>query len=205
MKTLEKFRIRHDQCQRELIELKAMLDGSSALKERTDILPFFRTHQHLAALVGSYNPQINQFDRIATEFDLFGDFTCDLVVGDSKSHNFCFVEFEDAAANSIFVKKRSKATPEWSPRFEHGFSQILDWFSILEDQKRTVQFQSKFESLTIQYVGLLVIGRRHYLDESQYSRLRWRSDQVNVGNKKVYCLTFDELYQTLELKLNIFS
>jgi hypothetical protein len=187
------------------VAFKNLLDGKPSLSERHDILPFFKKNKHLAALVGSYNPRINSFDRIATEFDLFGDYSCDLVIGDSTSHNFCFVEFEDASPRSVFTRKKGKATAEWSPRFDHRFSQILDWFAILEDQQRTAQFKNKFDSDVIQYVGLLVIGRRHHLDDAQYARLRWRSEQVQVGARQVNCITFDELYQTLLLKVSLFG
>lgn len=205
MKTLDKFAMSLAECRTELAEFKKLLDAKSSLSERDDILPFFKAHRHLATLVGSYNPKINGFDRLATEFDLFGDYSCDLVIGDSVSHNFCFVEFEDATPNSVFTKKRGKATPEWSTRFDHGFSQILDWFSILEDQQRTAQFKARFEADVIQYVGLLVIGRRQFLDDGQYARMCWRSEQVQVGARRVNCITFDELYQTLSLKVAIFG
>jgi hypothetical protein len=70
------------------------------------------------------NPKINRFDLLATEFSLFGDYACDLVVGGSVNRDFCLVEFEDASPQSVFVKKKGKSTPEWSPRFDRGFSQI---------------------------------------------------------------------------------
>lgn len=205
MKSLEKFTLNLPKCRRELADFRELLDRQGGLSERDEVLPFFKTHRHIAALIGAYNPRINRFDRIASEFDLFGDYTCDLAIGDSTSHNFCFVEFEDASPNSVFIKKRGKATPEWSPRFEHGFSQILDWFRILEDQQRTAQFKARLGAETIQYLGLLVIGRRQFLDDAQYQRMRWRSEQVAVGARQVHCITFDELFQTLSLKLDIFS
>jgi|688.fasta_scaffold323361_2 hypothetical protein len=205
MKSLEKFTLNLPKCRRELADFRELLDRQGGLSERDEVLPFFKTHRHIAALIGAYNPRINRFDRIASEFDLFGDYTCDLAIGDSTSHNFCFVEFEDASPNSVFIKKRGKSTPEWSPRFEHGFSQILDWFRILEDQQRTAQFKARLGAETIQYLGLLVIGRRQFLDDAQYQRMRWRSEQVQVGARQVHCITFDELFQTLSLKLDIFG
>ena len=57
-----------------------------------------------------------------------------MVVGDASSHAYCFIEFEDATETSIF-KKTPKLTPEWSPRFEHGFSQLVDWILWLENNK----------------------------------------------------------------------
>jgi hypothetical protein len=205
MKTLERFSITLSQCKKDLEQFKKLLDSKSSLSERDHILPFFKSHKHVAAMIGSYNPKIHGFDRLATEFNLFGDFGCDLAIGDSVSNNFCFVEFEDASPSSVFTKKKGKSTPEWSSRFEHGFSQILDWFAILEDQKRTAQFKAKFGADVIQYVGLLVIGRRHHLDNAQYERMRWRSEQVLVGSRPVNCITFDELYQTLALKVALFG
>ena len=55
-----------------------------------------------------------------------GNFLSDLVVGDSVTQSYCFVEFEEAAPTSLFVSKPDISTPEWSPRFERGFSQIVD-------------------------------------------------------------------------------
>jgi hypothetical protein len=133
MKYLEKLNLSLPKCKTELVAFKRLLDSKQSLSERGDILPFFNDHKHLAALVGSFNSKINSFDRIAIEFNLFGDYVCDLLVGDSTSHSFCFVEFEDASPTSIFTKKKSKSTPEWSARFDRGFSQIVDWFAILED------------------------------------------------------------------------
>jgi len=112
MKTLEKIALSVDQCRKDLGEFKDLLDRKQSLSERRDILPFFRAHKHLAALVGSYNPRINRFDLVATEFSLFGDFACDLIIGDSVNRDFCFVEFEDASPQSVFIKKKGKSTPE---------------------------------------------------------------------------------------------
>lgn len=56
--------------------------------------------------------------RIAYEFDVFGDFACDLAVGEQASGSYCFIEFEDAQQNSIFEKSGKKATREWSRRFD---------------------------------------------------------------------------------------
>ena len=54
--------------------------------EQKDIVPFFKSHKHLVEMVGAYNAKLHRFDRIATEFSLFGDYACDLVVGDFTTH-----------------------------------------------------------------------------------------------------------------------
>jgi hypothetical protein len=205
MKTLEKTSLNLTQCKQDLADFKMLLDSKPALSEQKDILPFFEAHKHLAALIGAYNPKINRFDRLASEFSLFGDYTCDLVIGDSVSRHFCFVEFEDASPSSVFTTKKGRSTPEWSPRFDHGFSQIIDWFLILDDQKRTGLHKSKFDADLIQYIGLLVIGGLGDLDTSQRERMVWRSERVTVAGRQVSCITFDELYETLALKIKIFG
>jgi Domain of unknown function (DUF4263) len=184
-------------CQSELTELKRLLQSKHSLSERDDILPFFRERQHLSAFVGSYHPKINRFDRVAFEYDLFGDFAADLVVGDSVKKSYCFVEFEDAASNSIFISKPGKSSPEWSPRFEKGFSQIVDWFWKLDDLKKTEDFENRFNPRAIDYMALLIIGRNEYLEPREKKRLAWRQQNLLVNSKHIYCLTFDELYDDL--------
>jgi hypothetical protein len=66
-------------------------------------------------------------DRIATELELFGDFTCDVASRDSNQDAYTLVEFEDALEYSVLAKLETGRTMKrWSPRFEHGFSQLVD-------------------------------------------------------------------------------
>ncbi len=192
-------------CIKELDELKVFLDSSLKLDEQKNILPFFRKRKHLSAFIGSYVPDILNFDLLAFEYSIFGDFASDLVIGDSVTGCYCFVEFEDASPSSIFVQKGNKATPEWSSRFEHGFSQIVDWFWKLSDMEKTVEFKSKFGRDFIKYYGMLIMGRSRYLEYKEQMRLKWRIDKVLVDSQKVICLTFDELYEHLERCLRIYK
>jgi hypothetical protein len=189
----------------ELNQFKQLLDVHSTgpLRERDHILPFFRSHRHLAALIGTWNPGIARPDRIAFEFDIFGDYQADLVVGDSQNHQYCFVEFEDATATSIFTKT-SRATPVWSRRFEHGFSQIIDWILWLDNQRGTTAYTSRFGASPIQFSALLVIGRDRYLEAAPLGeRLTWQSEQVVVASRKVHCVTYDRLYRGLSARLKL--
>jgi hypothetical protein len=191
--------------QQEVVQFKQLLDAHShsTLREREHILPFFRGHRQLAALIGVRNPDIIKPDRIAFEFDIFGDYKADLVVGDSQAHQYCFVEFEDAAATSIF-KKSARATPDWSHRFERGFSQIIDWILWLDNQRGTAAYTSRFGASPIQFVALLVIGRDRFLEEAPLrERLTWRSEQVVVASRKVNCVTYDRLYRELSTRLKV--
>ncbi|MCU0552441.1 MAG: DUF4263 domain-containing protein [Leptolyngbya sp. Prado105] len=140
MKNFEKFQFSPKLCRQELHKLKELLEMQDDLHENRAVLPFFQKNKHLSAFIGSHAAQIVQYDRLAFEYDLFGDFTADLVVGDSSRGHYCFVEFEDASKNSVF-RQTNRASSEWSPRFEHGFSQIIDWFWKLEDMRQTTKFR----------------------------------------------------------------
>jgi len=60
----------------------------------------------LSILISGYFPSIKNADVFAHEYPIYGDFRADLVVGDSSTHNYLLVEFEDGRANSIFKKRK---------------------------------------------------------------------------------------------------
>lgn len=192
-------------CQDELTEFKTLLDTQQDLQEQQDILPFFKTHYHLSAFIGSYIPDILDFDLLSFEYSLFGDFTSDLVIGDSSTACYCFVEFENASSTSIFERSGKKSTLDWSNRFEHGFSQIVDWFYKLDDMEGSKEFMSRFGADYIKYYGMLILGRKQYLHYKEQMRLKWRIDKVLIDSQKVICLTFDDLYEDLNKRLNIYK
>jgi len=204
VKTFIKHKILIERCAKELTDLKELLTQKPELSEREDILPFFRERSHLSSFISSYVPNISNPDRLAFEYDLFGDFTCDLVVGDSTSHNFLFVEFEDAKEHSVFTET-AKYTPEWSSRIEHGFSQIIDWFWKLEDQEKSDDYEHRFGAKHATMHGLVVVGRDDSLGPREVARLKWRQDRVVVHSKKVSVVTFDELERDLRQRLSRYS
>lgn len=168
-------------------------------------MPFFNARNHLSAFIGSYFSYLSNPDRLAYEYDLFGDFKCDLAIGDSNSGQYCFVEFEDASSTSLFIQKGAKSTLEWSDRFEHGFSQILDWFWKLSDMDGTTEFASRFGLQYVGHEGMLIIGRSNGLELKERKRLKWRRDRVIADSKHVHCVTYDELYQHLDSKLRFYE
>jgi hypothetical protein len=194
------------QCRRELADFNQLLQGKRELEETADIKPFFQAHQQLAAFLGSCAPTITRYDLLAHEYQLFGDFSCDLVVGDSVRKTFGFVEWEDATVGSLFRQQGKKATPEWSSRLEGGFSQIIDWFCKLDDMARTDEFETRFGAKNIRYFGLLVIGRDEWLAHPrERRRWEWRSQKVVVNSLPVQCMTYDELYNLLADTLTTFT
>jgi antiviral defense system Shedu protein SduA len=147
-------------------------------------------------------PGIVNVDRIAYEFDFFGDYAADLAVSDSKRRAYCFIEFENAAPDSIFVKAGKKSSLEWAKRFDKGYSQIIDWFWKLDDLAHTGTAQARFDNATsFDYHGLLVVGRSQGLQPLERARLNWRRTKVIVDSRHVHCLTFDEFYEDLAFKL----
>lgn len=184
------------QCRAGLDELDELLLRNPELNENRQILPFFRQRPHLSALLGSYHSNVRIYDRIAFELRLFGDFIADLVVGDSVRQSFCFIEFEEGRQSSIF-KMGARRTLEWAPRFDHGASQIIDWFWKLDNQRRTVDFERLFGAPSIQASGLVVVGRDSGVTAGDRLRLEWRREKVAVNSLQLYCCTFDELARDL--------
>lgn len=181
----------------ELQEFNTLLSTHHELSERAEILPFFKSRPYLSlgiSWLGNVLP-----DTYAHEFNLWGKFQSDLVVGSSTKHHYFFIEFEDATKDSIFKKISQKSTSEFSRRFEHGYSQIIDWFYLLNDVSKTRQYETTFGHSSIKYDGILVVGRSHFLNEKhdETQRLSWRMNQVIVNSKRVLCYTYDELCQAL--------
>src|SRR5208282_4439787 len=114
-------------CHQELAAFRALLECKKELEENADIKPFFESAPHLSVYLGNLTWNFAHYELLAYQYQLFGDYNCDLVVGDSVNHSFLFTEWEDATVASLFRQQGKKATPEWSPRFEHGYSQLIDW------------------------------------------------------------------------------
>jgi Shedu protein SduA, C-terminal len=100
---------------------------------------------------------------------------------------------------------RRRGNPEWSSRFEHGFSQLTDWFYNLDDFKGTKGFARTFGVSHVRFIGLLVIGRSSSLDETKRSRLKWRTEKVLIDSHPINCITYDELHSALETRFILYQ
>lgn len=105
MRELQNLKFDSRACCAELGDLQRLLCSKEALKEREDVLPFFRGRANLSALLGSYHPDVIQFDRLGYEYSLFGDFLADLVVGDSRTGAYCLSS--RAPHQTVFLPPRS--------------------------------------------------------------------------------------------------
>ena len=115
---------------KELAEFDRLLSRRTALPERAVVQPFFERHRQLSAALGAFTPRLGAATELAFQFPFFGDYLADLVVGSKAQGEFCVVEFEDGAADSIFKRQPRRGNPEWSSRFERGFSQLVDGSAI---------------------------------------------------------------------------
>lgn len=178
-------------------EFDLLLKSKPTLSEQKDVLPFFKRRKDLSLLICNYFPNIKFHDRYAHEFQIYGDFVADLVVGDSASKHYLLVEFEDGNPNSVFRRKGAKATPDWSPRFEGAYSQLVDWLWKLEDMRSTAHFQSAFGSRRATFQGLIVIGKNMALTDQEIDRLKWRTTRTRVDSNTIECVSFEELASDL--------
>jgi len=205
MKSLDPIDFDYAECRGQVEELRTLLATNADLSEKDDILPFFQARRQLCTLFGMFNPRIGWADRFAKEFDIFGDFACDVAVGDWARRAYCFVEFEDANQGSVFEKRGAKATREWGRRFDHGYSQIIDWMHKLGGREVSSDNLARFGSYAITYEAVLVIGRDLHQDAAETQRLAWRSDKVSVDQKKVLCMTFDQLLSQFDTRMTFFE
>ena len=186
------------QCRQDLLALRALLDQQAELEEQRDIKPFFASHPQLAAFLGSYSADIFDYDLLAYEYQLFGDFACDLVVGDAKRQAYGFIELEEATPTSIYHRQGKKATLEWANCFTHGFHQIMDWFWKLDDMANTDDFAARFGRRRAPYFGLLVVGRSSALAlPREQQRWDWHRRKVVVNSLPIWHVTYDELCDSL--------
>ncbi len=190
-------------CKKEVNELGQLLK-TAQLSEKNDILPFFKTRNHLCAFMGTFAPDIGPAPIIAREFSFLGDFTADLFVGNRENRQYLAIEFEDGRDNSIF-RRVERSNTDWSPRFEHGYSQLIDWFATLDDYKKTDKFHKDFGTGYIAFSGLLIAGRNSGVSDDDRPRLAWRADKVRVDSHVINCITFDDLHQTLAERLELYS
>lgn len=191
-------------CQQELEEFRDLLENNDALSEEEDILPHFKERKQLSLLLGTYHGELTAPDQFASEFRLFGEFRADLAVGDSEKGAFVLIEFEDATESSVF-QDAGRERSHFGRRLEKGFSQLVEWLWVVDDESQTRRFEEKFGTRQPDIRPVLVVGRSHFLSEEEESRLVWRSQNVLVDSKPVSIITFDRLADDLSQRISMYS
>jgi Domain of unknown function (DUF4263) len=188
----------------DLDELERLLNAKVHLKERAEIAPFFKARPNLCAALSLMNAAVEAPNRIAHELDLFGDFSCDVASGDSEANAYTLVEFEDAREHSVFSRlEPGKTVRRWSPRFEHGFSQLVDWAWRLSTEGASSEaFRRIFGNSHPTIHLLLIAGRDADLTKDDFDRLRWRANHTALGAVRVSCYTFDQVLASLRRRLS---
>jgi hypothetical protein len=193
------------QVRKELSAFDKLLKSKPSLSERKDLLPFYRKREQLSAFMGTYVFDIGPGTHLAYEFPFLGDFAADIIVGNRDRGEYLVIELEDGAPDSVFTKIKGKQTKEWSRRFDHGFSQLIDWFSCLDDYRKTTKFIDEFGHGYVTFHGLLVVGRNAGMTDGDRTRLRWRTKNVVVNSQPITCITFDDLQETMQRRLSLYT
>ncbi|MEB3308660.1 MAG: Shedu immune nuclease family protein [Snowella sp.] len=198
-------------CEQELQDLRDFLNSHNSIEETGEngLLEFFSNRPNLILLIASWHFNMSPACYKAEVCLFNNEFRADFVVADRLRKKYVFIEFENAKEDSIFKKKPrnsevSNISYEWSPRYEHGVSQVIDWYYRMDDYERTNKFEEYFGDRHIEYTGLLIIGRNHFLQQAGLiQRFRWRSHKTIINSKSLHCITFDNLLEELQEKLEI--
>jgi len=197
-------------CNTQIQELQNFLEVNSEIEETGEhgLQKFFSDRPNLILLLGYwhfglepafYKPELNLFNN---------EFRADFVVANKQKSKLIFVEFEDAKEDSIFKLKSRRSDSantsyEWSSRYEHGLSQVIDWYYRMDDYERTNKFEEYFGHRHVSYTGLLVIGRDRFIQQSGLmQRFRWRSSKTVINSRLLHCMTFDQLLEESMEKLS---
>lgn len=113
MKQLVPLKFNPKTCKNEINELGNLLAKAEQFNER-ELVKFFQARKQLTAFMASFFPVMMPPDCFSSEFQLFGSFGCDVVVGSRTRQAYFFIEFEDAKPNSVLRKVGKKATTEWA-------------------------------------------------------------------------------------------
>ena len=198
MKNLKTHAFDAKSCRVEWNNFSNLLKSKTKLSERKDVLPFFKKSINLSALICNYFPKITNPDCQAHEFQIYGDFVADLVVGDSSEHRYVLIEFENGEPESVFKKKGKKSTPDWAPRLEGAYSQLTDWLWKLEDMRSTGDFQNTFGSRRATFQGLIVIGKDMNLSAQEQDRLKKKKKKTKVDSIEISIVSFNELEEHMD-------
>lgn len=206
MISLHSGQLEKKKCRSELDELETLLKSKSDIGEQ-ELLKFFKSRPQLILLMGRV-VGIDAPKKYNNELPIIGKFRSDFVVSNDAQTCFSFIEFEDAKGNSIFNKTINKKTLvyPWSSRFEHGYSQVIDWYLHLSVNNQTQNMKSEFGAFQITYSGALIIGRKNSLNRGDCNeRFDQRVRKSLIDSKHITCYTFDDLYEAMEDQFAILS
>ncbi len=69
----------------------------------------------------------------------------------------------------------------------------------------TPDMEARLGKRAVRYTGVLIIGRNQHLQPGERLRLEWRREHVVVNSKHVFCVTYDELLDDLQFRLDQYA
>jgi hypothetical protein len=184
----------------ELTSFKAWI-GSVGFVGETTIVAEIKSRPQMACLLAA-SLGLNAPDLIKFELHMKGMFRTDLVLGNDALRQFGLIEFEDAMSNSIF-KKGTKQYRYWSPRIEHGFSQVIDWAWVRSDHPNDSVLVSGFGGVITTSAYAVICGRKASLkDVIEEKRFAHRRSSLKVEGHPALVLTYDEMVRQMEGNLS---
>jgi len=156
---LEPITFDHARFEAELTALEALLASKDDLSETDDIGPLFKVSRQLSAFLG---PSPRTSDRRPSWPSSSGS---SATTGPTSSWEasrppLLRGRVRGRGPRQHLQEAADPIQPEWSARFEHGFSQLTDWFFNLDDYKKTHGFTKTFGYGHVSFTGLLIIGGR---------------------------------------------
>ena len=105
-------------------------------------------------------------------------------------------------ANSVF-KAGTRQYRHWSPRIEHGFSQIIDWAWVRSDHPNDSVLVAGFGGRIVTSAYAVVCGRKMSLrDDTEEKRFAHRRASLKVEGQPALVLTYDEMLRHMEDNLS---
>lgn len=185
----------------ELTSFKTWLAAVAFVGE-TSIVSEIKKRRHMACLLSS-TLGLPAPDLIKFELALKGMFRTDLVLGNDGQRRFGLIEFEDADAASIF-KRGTAQYRFWSPRIEHGFSQILDWAWVRSDHPNDSVLLAGFGGPITTSAYAVICGRDASLaNDVERRRFKHRREYLKVEGQPALVLTYDEMVRSMEDNLAV--
>lgn len=200
MKKFEDIKFDFNEAKAQLAKFKTLVNSGKSLAEAADLQPFFDANPHFTLLIGWLMPGLERADKIAKQFELFGDFKTDISFGNEAARKFCFIELEDMSPDSVFTNT-GRYHPVWSQRFLTGLSQLMDWEWKLDSIKKTSDMQVKFGADEIDFFSVLIIGHSSHFGRSETLRLNWLMNKFLFRNSRFFIYTYDQLAIDIEKKL----
>src|SRR5256885_8716160 len=92
---------------KELNEFGVLLESKSDLKEREEIIPFFKERKHLTAYLGTLYLNIAVATEVCFDFDISGNFEADVLLGGARRRASFALSSLSRARKTRFSRNRN--------------------------------------------------------------------------------------------------